>query len=69
MNSEYSDREAQRQSRVVGKIDQLFIYPLKSAEGIPISSGYAAEQARIQTLNFKVIHWSALTTKMVLRIH
>ena len=49
MNSEYSDREAQRQPRVVGKIDQLFIYPLKSAEGIPISSGYAAEQARIQS--------------------
>ena len=43
-----SDREAQRQPRVVGKIDQLFIYPLKSAEGIPISSGYAAEQLRIQ---------------------
>ena len=48
MNFQRSDREAQRQPRVVGKIDQLFIYPLKSAEGIPISSGYAAEQSWIQ---------------------
>ena len=48
MNFQPSDREAQRQPRVVGKIDQLFIYPLKSAEGIPISSGYAAEQSWIQ---------------------
>ena len=51
MTCQFSDREAQRQPRVVGKIDQLFIYPLKSAEGIPISSGYAAEQAWIQAFD------------------
>ena len=48
MNFHSSDREAHRQPRVVGKIDQLFIYPLKSAEGISIASGYAAEQSWIQ---------------------
>ena len=36
-----------KKPRVVGHIDQLFIYPLKSGEGIEIPSAYAAEQSRI----------------------
>ena len=43
----FLDRESKK-PRVVGRIDQLFIYPLKSGEGIDIPFAHAAEQFRIQ---------------------
>ena len=42
----FLDRESKK-PRVVGHIDQLFIYPLKSGEGIDIPFAHAADQFRI----------------------